>query len=112
MTALVTGLLFIVMMFFAPLVLIIPDCATGPALIFVGFLMISGFKDIDFSDFTESFGAFVMIMFGTFMASIAAGIAAGILAHIFIKVVTGKFNEVHVGMYILAIPLVLYFIYG
>lgn len=108
----VTGILFIIMMFFAPLVLIIPDCATGPALIFVGFLMISGFKDIDFSDFTESFGPFVMIMFGTFMGSIAAGIAAGILAHLFIKVITGKFSEIHVGMYVLAIPLILYFIYG
>lgn len=108
----VTGLLFFVMIFFAPLVLMIPDCATGPALIFVGFLMISGFKDIDFSDFTESFGPFVMIMFGTFMGSIAAGIAAGILAYIFIKIVTGKFKDIHPGMLILAIPLLMYFIYA
>ena len=112
MTALVVGVLFIVMMFFAPLVLMIPNCATGPALIFVGFLMISGLKDVDFSDFTESFGAFVMIIFGTFMASIAAGIAAGILAHVFIKVVTLRFKDVHPAMYILSIPLLLYFIVG
>ncbi len=112
MTALVVGVAFIIMMFFAPLVLMIPNCATGPALIFVGFLMISGLKDVDFSDFTESFGAFVMIIFGTFMASIAAGIAAGILAHIFIKVVTLRFKDVHPAMYILAIPLLLYFIVG
>lgn len=112
MTAVIAGLMFIVMMFFAPLVLMIPDCATGPALVFVGFLMISGFKDIDFDDFTESFGPFVMIMFGTFMANIAAGIASGILAYVFIKVVTGKFKDVHPGMYILAIPLLMYFIYA
>ncbi len=112
LTAAVTGILFIVMMFFAPLILMIPDCATGPALVFVGFLMISGFKDIDFDDFTESFGPFVMIMFGTFMANIAAGIASGILAYVFIKVVTGKFKDVHPGMYILAIPLLMYFIYA
>ncbi len=112
MTAVVVGLLFIVMMFFAPLILMIPDCATGPALVFVGFLMISGFKDIDFDDFTESFGPFVMIMFGTFMANMAAGIASGILAYVFIKVVTGKFKDVHPGMYILAIPLLMYFIYA
>ncbi len=111
-TSLIVGVLFIIMMFFAPLVLMIPNCATGPALIFVGFLMISGLKDIDFSDFTESFGAFVMIIFGTFMASIAAGIAAGILAHVFIKVVTLRFKDVHPAMYILAIPLLLYFIVG
>lgn len=112
MTALVTGVLFLIMIFFAPLILMIPTCATGPALIFVGFLMISGITDIDFSDFTESFGPFVMIMFGTFMGSIAAGIAAGILAYIFIKIVTLRFKDVHPGMYVLAIPLLLYFIVG
>ncbi|MPN50512.1 hypothetical protein SDC9_198139 [bioreactor metagenome] len=53
-----------------------------------------------------------MIMFGTFMGSIAAGIAAGILAFFFIKVITGKFKDVHPGMYVLAIPLLLYFIYA
>ncbi|MDE6952464.1 MAG: NCS2 family permease [Erysipelotrichales bacterium] len=112
MTALVTGVLFLAMVFFTPLILMIPTCATGPALVFVGFLMISGLADIDFSDFTESFGPFVMIMFGTFMGSIAAGIAAGILAYVFIKVVTLRFKDVHPGMYILAIPLLLYFIVG
>ena len=111
-TAIVTAICFFVAMFFAPLVMIIPTCATGPALVFVGFLMISGFKDIDFSDFTEAFGPFVMIMFGTFMASIAAGIASGIIAHDFIKVITGKFKDVHPAMYILCIPLILYFIVG
>ena len=111
-TAIVTAICFFVAMFFAPLVMIIPTCATGPALVFVGFLMISGFKDIDFSDFTEAFGPFVMIMFGTFMASIAAGIASGIIAHVFIKVITGKFKDVHPAMYILCIPLILYFIVG
>ena len=111
-TAIVTAICFFVAMFFAPLVMIIPTCATGPALVFVGFLMISGFKDIDFSDFTAAFGPFVMIMFGTFMASIAAGIASGIIAHVFIKVITGKFKDVHPAMYILCIPLILYFIVG
>ncbi len=112
MTAVVTAICFFVAMFFAPLVSIIPTCATGPALVFVGFLMISGFKDIDFDDFTEAFGPFVMIIFGAFMASIAAGIASGIIAHVFIKVITGKFKDIHPAMYILCIPLILYFIVG
>ena len=111
-TAIVTGVFFLIAMFLAPVFLMIPNAATGPALIFVGFLMIQGFKDIDFSDFTEAFGPFVMIMFCIFMGSIAAGIAGGILAHILIKVMTGKASEVNVGMYILAIPLILYFIYS
>ena len=110
-TSVVTALLFLVMVFFSPLVLMIPNAATGPALIFVGFLMIAGFKDIEFDDFTESFGPFVMIMFTIFTASIASGIASGILAYVLIKTATGKFKDVHPIMYIMAIPLICYFIF-
>lgn len=112
LTAIVTGLLFLAATFFSPLFVIIPDAATAPALIFVGFLMISGIAEVDFSDFSEAFGPFVMIVFTAFCGSIAAGIAAGILAHVFIKLLTGKFREIHPGMYVLCIPLVMYFIYG
>lgn len=109
-TSLVVSILFAITIFCAPLFLMIPNAATGPALIFVGFLMIKGFKDINFDDFSESFGPFVLIMFTIFTGSIAGGISAGILAHVFIKIATGKFKEVHPGLYILAIPLLLYFI--
>ncbi len=110
LTSATVAILFVLSAFFAPLFVIIPDAATGPALIFVGFLMIQGFKDIDFSNFTEAFGPFVMIMFTIFTGSIASGLSAGILADIFIKVFTGKYKEVHIGMYILAIPLIFYFL--
>lgn len=110
-TSVIVAGLFAVMVFFSPLVLMIPNAATGPALIFVGFLMIAGFKDIDFSDFTESFGPFVMIMFTIFTASIASGIASGILAYVLIKTATGKFKEVHPIMYVMVIPLICYFIF-
>ena len=111
-TSVVVSVIFMIMVFLSPLVLMIPNAATGPALIFVGFLMISGFKDIDFADFTESFGPFVMIMFTVFTGSIASGISAGILAFVLIKTATGKFREVHPIMYVMAIPLICYFIYG
>lgn len=110
-TSVVVSVIFMIMVFLSPLVLMIPNAATGPALIFVGFLMISGFKDIDFADFTESFGPFVMIMFTVFTGSIASGISAGILAFVLIKSATGKFREVHPIMYVMAIPLICYFIY-
>ena len=93
LTSIVVAVLFAVMVFFSPLILMIPDAATGPALSFVGFLMVSGIRNIDFSDFTEAFGPFVMIMFVIFCGSIAAGIAAGILAYIIIKTATGKFRS-------------------
>lgn len=111
LTSIVVAILFGIMVFFSPLILMIPDAATGPALIFVGFLMISGVKNIDFSDFTEAFGPFVMIMFVIFTGGIASGIAAGILAYIIVKLATGKFKQLHPVMYVLAVPLILYFVF-
>lgn len=112
LTAMTTGLLFLICIFASPLFLMIPNAATGPALIFVGFLMMSGFSEINFSDFSDAFGPFIMIAFGTYTANIATGISAGILAHVAIKLFTGKFKEVHPGLYILCIPLILYFVLG
>ena len=112
LTALTTGIMLLLTIFAAPLFMVIPYAATGPALIFVGFLMIGGLTEIDFSDFTEAFGPFMMIVFGAFTAYIAASIGAGIIAHIIIKVFTGKAKEIHPGLYILCIPMVLYFIYN
>lgn len=111
LTSITTAVLFGIMMFFSPLFLAIPNAATGPALIFVGYLMMSGVKDLDLSDFTEGFGAIIMILFVVFSGSIANGIAAGILAHIIIKLATRKYKDLHPVMYVLAIPLVLYFIF-
>ena len=112
LTAVTTGIIFLLTIFAAPLFVIIPDAATGPALIFVGFLMLSGFSEIDFSNFDDAFGPFIMIVFGTYTANIATGIAAGILAHVGIKAATRKWKEIHPGLYILCIPLILYFIYN
>lgn len=110
LTSVVVGSLFLISSLFAPLFTSIPNCATGPALIYIGFLMIKGVKSLDVDDFTEFFGPFVMIMFTAFAGGISVGISMGILAHVFIKVVTGKFNDIHVGMYVLSIPLILYFV--
>lgn len=112
LTAIVVAVCFLLSMFISPLVLIIPNAATGPALIFVGFLMIGGIKQIDFDQFDEAFGPFVMIMFTAFAGTIAGGISAGIIAHVLIKVACGKGKEVNLMLYILLIPLILYFIYA
>lgn len=110
LTSLVVSLLFFVTVFFAPLFVAIPNCATGPALIYIGFLLVKGIKDIDFSDFTECFAPFIMILFVAFGGGIAVGISMGILAYVFIKAVTFRFKDIHWGMYLLSIPLVLYFV--
>ena len=108
--ALVTGVLFLLCIFLSPLFLMIPTCVTGIALVFVGFSMMSSFTAIDFSDFKNAFGPLVLIIFTTFTGDIAAGICLGILADVFIKVCTGKAKTVHPVMYVLCIPLILYFI--
>ena len=109
-SALVTGAMFLLCIFFSPLFLMIPTCVTGVALLFVGFSMMSSFTAIDFSDFKNAFGPLTLIIFTTFTGDIAAGISLGILADVFIKLVTGKGKTVHPVMYVLCIPLILYFI--
>lgn len=76
----------------------------------VGFSMLSGFTKLDFSDFKSCFGPFVMILFGTFTGDIAAAICLGVLTDVLIKVLTGDAKKVHPVLYVLCIPLVLYFI--
>lgn len=111
LTSLTTSMLFFASMLFAPIFLMIPDAATSPALIFVGFSMIAAVSKIDFSNFVESFGPFIMIIFTVFTAGMATGISAGILADVAIKTFTKTEHKVHPGMYILCIPLIMYFIY-
>ena len=104
------GILFLVSIFFAPLFISIPSAATGPALIYIGFLMISALKDLDYNDTTEFFGPFMAIVFCIFAGGISSGICMGVLSHIFIKVVSNKAKEIHVGLYFLAVCLVMYFV--
>lgn len=112
LTAVTTGLMFLLTVFLAPLFVIIPDAATGPALIYVGFLMIKGFADIDFSDYAECIGPCVMLMFTTFTGSIAGGIGAGIIVDVLVKLLKGKAKQIHPAMYVLCVLMVVYYIYG
>lgn len=101
LTAITTGLLFLVALVLAPLALIIPTAATAPALIIVGVLMVSSIVEIDFNDFTEGFPAFITFILMPLTYSIAEGICGGIIAYTLLKVVTGKAKKVHWMMYLL-----------
>ncbi|AHF07733.1 NCS2 family permease [Desulfitobacterium metallireducens] len=107
LTSVTTGVLFLLALVLAPIFIIIPDAATAPALITVGLLMMSGIKEIDFDDFTEALPAFLTIIMMPFTYSIANGVSAGIVFYTFLKVVTGKFKEIHWMMWILT-ALVIY----
>ena len=109
LASVVTGLLFLVAMFVAPVVGIIPNEAAVPALVLVGFLMMQQVKGIDWDDLEVGVPAFLTIVLMPFTYSITAGIGAGFLAFVILKVVRGKVALVHPLMWGIAVLFVLYF---
>ena len=107
LTALTVAVLFLVAMFFNPVISIVPACATAPALIMVGCYMMMGFKDMVFDDWTEFFPALVAFFMMPMAYSIAAGIEFGTLSYVLLKAATGKGKEVHWIMYLLAVLFIL-----
>ena len=104
LTAVTAGVLFILSLFLAPVFLAIPAFATTPALVFVGFLMVSAVKDMDFGeDMAGSIGGFLAIIMMPFTYSIANGIMFAILAFVVIKVFTGKVKDIHPVMWVSAL---------
>ncbi|AEF94610.1 Xanthine/uracil/vitamin C permease [Desulfotomaculum nigrificans CO-1-SRB] len=101
LTAVTTGVMFLLALVLSPLAGLIPGAATAPALIIVGVLMASAVREIDFDDFTEGFPAFLTFALMPFTYSIANGIAAGIVFYTGLKVLSGRAKEVHWMMYIL-----------
>jgi len=108
-TSIVTGLLFFLTLFLAPLAGLVPAEATAPALIIVGVLMVGAVMKINFDDFTEAFPAFLTIIFMPLAYSIADGIAFGFIAFPVVKLVAGKSKEVHWLLYILAVISLIHF---
>ena len=102
LTSLVTGIMFIVALFFAPFIGLVPGCATAPALIYVGFLMLTSVIKVDFSDITEALPAFLTIVMMPLSYSIANGIAFGIISYVLIKTLTGKVKDVKLCTWVVA----------
>lgn len=108
-TSVVTGVLFLLALFIAPLAGLVPAEATAPALIIVGVLMMGAVAKINFEDFTEAFPAFLTILFMPLAFSIADGIAFGFIAFPVVKLVAGKRKEIHWLLYILAVVSLIHF---
>ncbi|MFN3384433.1 MAG: NCS2 family permease [Archaeoglobaceae archaeon] len=112
MTALVVGVLFLLVgLFISPIVAVIPSSATAPALILVGFLMLQVIREIDFKDLTEALPAFAVLVTIPFTYSIADGIGAGFISYVTLKIIAGRWREIHPLMFCLAIVFGLYFLY-
>ena len=96
LTSLVTALMFLGAILFAPIVSIVPAAATAPALIFVGILMLGNIRDVDFSDMSNALPAFCTIVFMPVTYSIANGVAFGLITYCLMKLTTGRRQDVKI----------------
>ena len=113
LTSLVAGVLFALSLLLSPIFLAIPSFATAPALIVVGYLMLTSVTKIDFNDMTEAIPCFIAIIAMPFMYSISEGISMGVISYVVINVITGKAKEKKISllMYILAVLFILKYIF-
>lgn len=113
LTSIVAGILFALSLLLSPIFLAIPSFATAPALIVVGYLMLTSVTKIDFNDMTEAIPCFIAIIAMPFMYSISEGISMGVISYVVINVITGKAKEKKISllMYILAVLFVLKYIF-
>ncbi len=110
LTSIVTGILFLIAVFFVPLVGIVPSYATAPALIMVGLFMMKGVKKIDFSKMEDAFPAFIIIIMIALSYSISTGLAFGFISFTLLKILAGKFRDIKPVMWIITVLSILYFI--
>ena len=113
LTAIVSAILFGLSLFLSPIFLAIPSFATAPALIAVGYLMMTSILKVNFSDMTEAIPCYICITAMPFMYSISEGICMGVISYVVINNVTGKYKEKKISplMYILALLFVLKYIF-
>jgi AGZA family xanthine/uracil permease-like MFS transporter len=110
LTAVVTAILFLLSMFLAPIVSIVPAQATAPALIAVGIMMLSSFKEVEWTDLEEAIPAFFAAIFMALCYSISYGIAAGFIFYCVVKVCKGKAKDIHPILWVTVALFVLNFV--
>jgi AGZA family xanthine/uracil permease-like MFS transporter len=110
LASIVTGICFLLTTFLAPLVAIIPYEAATPALIIVGFLMMTQIKNIDWNDLGIALPAFLTIILMPFTYNISVGIGAGFITHVLIRVFQGRGKELHALMYLVSGLFMVYFL--
>ena len=113
LTSITVAVLFFLSLFLAPIFLAIPAFATAPALVIVGFLMVSSLLNVDFNDMTEAIPAFIAAVAMPFMYSISEGISMGVISYVVINLLSGahRMKQISGVIYILAIVFVLKYIY-
>jgi len=109
LASVVTGTLFLLAIFLTPLVAVVPFEAATPALVIVGFLMITQVRNIDFGDYGIAIPAFLTMVLMPFSFSITNGIGAGFVSYVAIRAAQGRAREVHPLMWVVSVLFVLYF---
>jgi len=109
LVAVVVGVLFLLAMFFAPIAGVIPAQATAPALVLVGFYMMSVVREISWDEYDQAVPAFVTMLVMPFTWSITNGIGAGFVTFVAIKLGTGRARQVHPMLYAATVAFVVYF---
>jgi AGZA family xanthine/uracil permease-like MFS transporter len=112
LASVVTGLLFVGALFLTPLVSVVPFEAASPALVVVGFLLMTQVRNIDFEDWTIAIPAFLTIVLMPFTYSITNGIGAGFVSYAVLRLATGKARGVHPLLWVVAALFVVYFAIG
>ncbi len=111
LASVVTGFLFLIAIFFAPIFTAVPGFATAPALIFVGFLMVTSVVNIDFNDLTEAIPAYLCFLAMPMMYSISEGISIGVISYVVINLCCGKAKKITPLMYILTVLFICKYIF-
>ena len=111
LASVVTGFLFLISIFFAPVFTTIPGFATAPALLFIGFLMLSEITRIDFDSMTEAVPAYLCLLTMPLLFSISDGIAVGVISYVVINLFSGKAKKITPLMYILAVLFICKYIF-
>ncbi|MFZ5518537.1 MAG: NCS2 family permease [Candidatus Zhuqueibacterota bacterium] len=110
-TSVVTAILFLLALFFAPFLTAIQPFAYGPALFIVGIFMLEPIKKIDFTNYSELIPAFCTIVLMSFTFNIGIGMTAGFVLYPLFKIFNGQWRRVHPGLWILAILSLLFYIF-
>ncbi len=110
LTSLTVAGMFFIALFLSPLFLMVPDAATAPALIIVGSFMLSPILKVDLEDYTESIPVFLTVIMMPLAYSIAEGIVFGMLAFVILKLLSGRYKEISIVSYFLAVLFILKFL--
>ena len=111
LTAFSTAVCFALALFFSPVFLAIPGAATAPALVIVGVMMMPSVKRIHWDDYCKSIPAFLTIILMPVAYSISDGILIGVIAYVITHAIAGRFKEISIPMWVLAVLFILRYIF-